>query len=927
MKNILLLLLLFTGIAHGQIVNIPDANFKAKIISLGYDSNLDNEIQNSEISDIGILELENSSIENLTGIEAFVNLNTLRCGGNQITNLDVTNLSQLIILECDNNPITSLNINGLTNLTFLGCAGTLITELDFSSNPNFNFVRAMNCIELISINAYGMTNFSCDIQGSINIQHLNLHGCNMDGQILEFYLNQMVNLITLDIAGIQGIRNLGFGGTFLDITGCTSLEQLFVYGPTNSLDISSFVNLTDLILKNGSRTSLDLTGLNNLRYLNCSDNQLTNLILPLQNNLTDVRCENNQLSNINTSFAPMLEILFVNSNSLSNLDLSGNNNLTVLNCGNNQITSLNVSNLSQLNSLSIDNNTISTLDISNNPLLYYLSIIGSQIDTINLSNNPLIGNFRFENTFIQSIDLSSFTNLTFTSFGSDSLLNLNLKNGKNENVTFTTSPNLQFICADELQIANLQTLVPSNTVVSSYCSFIPGGDYNTVTGVVKWDSEDNGCDSSDSNFPYNTLMLLSNGTSSSGTFLNVNGNYTLYAETGNYTLTPQLEQPTYFNINPTSATFNFPTLDNATQTENFCLTPNGFHPDLEVIITPIGVARPGFNSYYKIVYKNKGNQQLDGIVNLTFDDARTDLISSVPITDNQQVGSLTWNFNNLHPFETRTIDFILNLNTPLENPALNNGDILNFITTTSSVIGEGTSYDNTFELNQTIVNSYDPNDKTCLEGNTITPESIGKYVHYNINFENIGTANAVNIVVKDIIDTTKFDVNSLQLLYASHAVETKISGNKVEFIFKNINLPSSIQNPIGGHGNVLFKIKTLPTLVVGDEVSNTANIFFDYNAPIQTNEARTTIATLSKDDFTKDETITIAPNPARNTITVSSKNKLKSVLLFDVQGRLLQTVLEHNKTTTLDISNQASGVYFLKVITEVGSSVEKIVKE
>jgi hypothetical protein len=50
-------------------------------------------------------------------------------------------------------------------------------------------------------------------------------------------------------------------------------------------------------------------------------------------------------------------------------------------------------------------------------------------------------------------------------------------------------------------------------------------------------------------------------------------------------------------------------------------------------------------------------------------------------------------------------------------------------------------------------------------------------------------------------------------------------------------------------------------------------------------------------------------------------------MLFDVQGRLLQTALEHNKTTTLDISNQANGVYYLKVITEIGSSVEKIVKE
>ncbi len=231
---------------------------------------------------------------------------------------------------------------------------------------------------------------------------------------------------------------------------------------------------------------------------------------------------------------------------------------------------------------------------------------------------------------------------------------------------------------------------------------------------------------------------------------------------------------------------------------------------------------------------------------LTFDDLRTDFVSATPTVDTQLVNTLIWNFSNLQPFETRVINLTLNVNTPLEIPAVNNGDILDFIATINASVIDETPLDNEFNFNQTVVNSYDPNDKTCLEGNTITPENIGKYMHYNINFENIGTADAVNIVVKDIIDTTKFDINSLQLLYASHAVETKISGNKVEFIFKNINLPPTIQNPIGGHGNVLFKIKTLPTLVIGDQVSNTANIFFDYNAPIQTNEARTTIATLAK---------------------------------------------------------------------------------
>jgi len=49
------------------------------------------------------------------------------------------------------------------------------------------------------------------------------------------------------------------------------------------------------------------------------------------------------------------------------------------------------------------------------------------------------------------------------------------------------------------------------------------------------------------------------------------------------------------------------------------------------------------------------------------------------------------------------------------------------------------------------------------------------------------------------------------------------------------------------------------------------------------------------------------------------------VSLYDVQGRLLQTVLGNQKV--LDIAHQANGIYFLKITTEKGSKVEKVVKQ
>jgi uncharacterized repeat protein (TIGR01451 family) len=238
-----------------------------------------------------------------------------------------------------------------------------------------------------------------------------------------------------------------------------------------------------------------------------------------------------------------------------------------------------------------------------------------------------------------------------------------------------------------------------------------------------------------------------------------------------------------------------------------------------------------------------------------------------------------------------------------------------------------TPQDNLFTLSQITVNAYDPNDKTCLEGTNVLPAHIGKYLHYNINFENTGTADAVNVVVRDIIDTTKFDINSLQVLYASHPMEVRITGNKVEFIFENINLPPSSMNPIGGHGNVLFKIKTLETLTENTAVTNTANIYFDYNAPINTNEARTTFNNLAKTDFVKDGSVHVYPNPAVDRVSVKAASEIKSLQLYDIQGRLLQVNAIDKKETMIDLSDKTIGVYFIKVHTQSGTSTQKIIKK
>ena len=61
-------------------------------------------------------------------------------------------------------------------------------------------------------------------------------------------------------------------------------------------------------------------------------------------------------------------------------------------------------------------------------------------------------------------------------------------------------------------------------------------------------------------------------------------------------------------------------------------------------------------------------------------------------------------------------------------------------------------------------------------------------------------------------------------------------------------------------------------------------------------------------------------------ININCKNNIQSVELFDVQGRILQTTLENGKTSVINISDKTKGIYFIKVHTDKGIKIEKILK-
>jgi len=65
------------------------------------------------------LNVSEDSISDLTGVEAFVNLDTLVCNSNQQTTPDVSNCNALTSLISSSNQLTNLDVSNNTSLTGL----------------------------------------------------------------------------------------------------------------------------------------------------------------------------------------------------------------------------------------------------------------------------------------------------------------------------------------------------------------------------------------------------------------------------------------------------------------------------------------------------------------------------------------------------------------------------------------------------------------------------------------------------------------------------------------------------------------------------------------------------------------------------------------------------------------------------------------
>ncbi len=876
MKNTILSLLLLSlsQICFSQIVNIPDTNFKTALLNYNpvIDTNGDNEIQVSEANQFtGTLSVTGENINDLIGIQAFTNITQLRANVNNLTQIDISQNVNLEVLNIRENNIATIDLTNNVNLTTVILSENNLSNIDVSQNA---LLFRLDC-----------------------------------------GLNQ---LTTLDVSQ----------NAMLNVLSCSS-NQL------TNLDVSQNTALNTLRCSGNQFTNLDVSQNPMLEILSCSNNQLSNLDFSQNALLQNVECSYNQLTSLNFSQNGLLQALTCSNNQITSIDVSQNDELQFLYCWENQLTTLDVTQNPALLYFICSNNQLTNLDVTQNPLLRDLRCNDNQLTTLDVTQNIFLGEFNFfdslncSRNLLTTLDLSNNINLYKVIVTENYFLeSINLKNGNNTNIDTLNAegcPNLETICVDDIgyATANFSDLIEPQTIFVEDCNATTI-NYNIISGNIQLDDENDGCDVNDISLQ-NLMVQTTDGTNTFSTFTNENGEYAIDVAENTYD-TSLLNLPSYFSSNPTMITDTFVGFNN-TETADFCITSNQTNiNDISVILLPIGDARPGFDARYRLVYQNMSILPISGTLSLLFDDTMQSFVAANPSQSSSTTNTITFNYANLLPFESRFINITMNTNPP---PIVNGDDILNFTATISPTANDIDVSNNTYDLQQIVVNSFDPNDKQVLQGNEITLDEVDEYLDYVIRFQNTGTASAINVVITDELDD-KLDWNTIQPISASHPYNVRITnGNFVEFIFENINLPDSTTDEPNSNGFIAFKIKPKSDVIIGDIITGEAKIYFDYNLPIITNTVSTEIfAPLSVEEF-KENTISIYPNPAKDVVTVQSKFPIKNISIFDINGKVVESnKLSRSQTEhEFNIGKLPQGIYFMKIQTEFGIQTQKIIKE
>jgi uncharacterized repeat protein (TIGR01451 family) len=788
MKNILLkltcviaLVLGFKSSGSAQLVHIPDSafrvylnqNFGACMVGDSIDPTCPAVLSAKNIY------VSNRGISDLSGIEVFVNDTLLDCEVNQLTSLPNLPMS-LTNLYCSKNQLTSLPVlpASLTHLYFSKNQITSLTNLPPSLTRLYCDFNQLTTLPTLP---GSLTNLNCSenqLSSLINLPTL-LTDLDCSNNLLPSLPALPVSLTSFHCSQNQ-------------ITSLPALPVSLNYFSCSQNQITTLPNLPTSLINlscGGNQLTSIPTLPPSLVYLHCDNNQLTS-IPTLPPSLWYLTCSYNQLTSLPTLPAS-LAYLTCSSNQLTSFPALPAS-LSFLNCGINQLTSLPALPAS-LTTLYCYSNQLSSLPE-----------LPSSLSYLSCNNNPLTC-------------LPSLNNVTTLHFSST---NINC-------------------------LPNYGNVTTSNPVIST----IPLCDlFNTNGCDVFWNIEGSTFFDTDTNcniagneplLKNQKLNLYKNGVLDQQTYSNSNGDYDFDTFSFNFYKTEFDTTGLPFEVHCPSPGFYMDTIsavDSMKYDRDFGLKCK----DVDLAVTSIfsNNLRPASIREIKIQAGDYSNNfgthcaaGISGTVNITITGACSYFSPAIgALTPNSVIGNvLTYN---IADFGLVSYDSSFNFNILVDTTAALGSQIC--IQVSISTTALESNYNNNL-LSQcfTIVGSFDPNDKA------VSPASMDisgdRWLTYLIRFQNTGTASAEHIYITDTLSTA-LDWSTFNLLSYSHQPLTQVyNDGLVKFSFPHINLPDSNSNEPASHGYVQYKIRAKDSLTIGSTIENTANIFFDFNAPVITN--------------------------------------------------------------------------------------------
>ncbi|MDA8692729.1 T9SS type A sorting domain-containing protein [Saprospiraceae bacterium] len=367
----------------------------------------------------------------------------------------------------------------------------------------------------------------------------------------------------------------------------------------------------------------------------------------------------------------------------------------------------------------------------------------------------------------------------------------------------------------------------------------------TISGQLYLDDNNNCSYENDEDIITEAWQFTIEGNNYHLSTFSIDGTYSFDIPIGDYTLTVHKPSERWTLCD---STFTL-SIDEANQEiiQNIGIKNTELCSAIKVDLSTHKLRRCGY-TYYSVTIKNTGtipSEPFDININL---DRYFEIINSnsfIIINDS----TLTRSIPSLGIGEIATYNFFIKVSceAPLGFEHCISYQILDINQCSDITTNPVTEY----QLN---VGPFDPNDMRVFNKEGRISYTFDKQddQYYHVRYQNTGTDTAYN--VKVIVDLdSKLDLSSISMIGSSHDYSLHINDkNNLELRFSNIMLPDSFVNEPASNGFFKFKITPIESIDYGQELFSHSDIYFDFNSPIRTNEAKSIIGIPCPENEIKD---------------------------------------------------------------------------